>query len=127
MPEDELVPRALRVEHRRVQLTAGLQAGSTYEVVGNAPFEVAELLHAERVREATGRVDGQDERLGSELGSGAEGGGGRGRRLPDATRTTEDHDLARRQERLERSRRRGHANPSSWDKASASMRVTRKP
>ena len=37
------------------------------------------------------------------------------------------HDLARRQERLERSRRRGHENPSSWDRASASMRVTRKP
>ena len=109
--QHQLVPRALGVEHRRPQLAARLHAELGVRVERHPAGHVAERLEAQRVGEALGGVDGEDEHLAAEARRGGERGRGRGRRLAHATGAAEHHHLAggqQRGERLPLSRRGGH-------------------
>ncbi len=61
VPSDQLVPAGFGVEHRDVQLTARIEAGSFQCLVRDRMRSVAERLEAEGGREATGRIDREHE------------------------------------------------------------------
>src|SRR5581483_1604021 len=132
VPADEVVPRLLGVEHRRVELATRLDTGVGERLGGDAGLDVAELGEVQRVREALGRVDGVHEHAPTEVDRGLGRGGGRGRRLADAAGTAVDDDLLCREELLERREpfavaRPWHQVPSSSPSASATSWVARTP
>src|SRR5690606_3382056 len=105
---DELVPRSLQVEHHRPQL-----AGSVGQL--HSSGLVAELGQAQRVGEATRRVDRQhDGALARERG--LQGDGGRHRGLAYTAGAHADDHLA-----LEESGRKGAHDAASILSASASI------
>ncbi len=94
VPQHELVPRPLGVEHRGPQLAAGLDPELGVRVERHAPRHVAERLEAERVGQPLRGVDGEHEHLAAEPGRRGERGRGRHRRLAHAAGAAEHHDLA---------------------------------
>ena len=99
------VPRLLGVEHGGPQLAAGLHPGCGEQLVGHAGLDVAELLEAEGVGQAAGRVDGEHQHLAAQVGGGHGPGGGRGGGLADPAGAAEDHDLLGGEQLLERAGR----------------------
>ena len=92
-PLDQLVERALGVEHQRPQLAADLDAVVAEARGIDEPRLVAELLEPERVREPLGRVDRDHHHLQPALGHAHRQRGGRGG-LPDPARPGADDDPA---------------------------------
>ena len=130
--EHEVVPRLLGVEHRRPELAARFDACGLQHLRWDAVRAIAETLEPERGREAARRVDREHEHLAAEMHGRAERGGRRDRGLADAARPAEDDDLLGGQQLVERDRGVGRRpagvhSPSSAPRASATMRVTRRP
>ena len=97
---DEVVERALGVEHQRVQVTG--------PVALHLGRRVGQRLHAQRVGQAPGRVDG--DHAGAAAGPRRrQGEGGRHGRLADATRSAAHDDRALRHQLRQRRRASGAA------------------
>ena len=104
---DQVVPAGLRVEHGGEELAPRLDAGVGEGRPRHLRLDVAELLQAEGVGQALGRIDRQHQHPPPEAGGG-HGPQGRGtRRLAHAARATGHDDLVGGQQRLERGRRFG--------------------
>ena len=83
VPEDQLVPRALGVEHRRVQLAPRFEPRSPDELIGHPSFGVADAVEPERAREPPRGIDREHQHLPTQPGGGAEQ---RSRRQPRSCR-----------------------------------------
>jgi hypothetical protein len=89
----QVVPALLGVEHGRPQLAARRDSRPRQRLVGHPGLDVAELLQAQRVGQALGRVDGEHQHLAAQVGGGHRRGRGGGRGLAHPARTAGDHDL----------------------------------
>ncbi len=130
VPMDEVVPRLLRVEHRRPQLAMRGDPALGERLGRHTDLDVAELLESECVGQALGRVDGEHQHLAAEVDGRLRGHRGGGRGLADTARAAADDDLASGQELLEGRRGRpgrGHQYPSSSLRNRATSWVARTP
>ncbi len=67
VPEHEIVPGLLGIEHRRPQLSTCLDAGGLQDLRRNPVGAIAETFEAERGREASSGIDGEHEHLAAEV------------------------------------------------------------
>ncbi len=113
VPLDELVERALLIEHHGEERAAlpERQPGRREPLARHLDGIVPEPVDAERVRQALGRIDRQHQHPPPGA-RGAEAEGRRGGGLPHAARAHADDDAAVAQEGSER--RRGHGGASFY-------------